>query len=127
MLGARYDVIVYCTPRRDDGLTERQLSVLALWSSGSTHDEIGVALHMPTPTVRKDIYSLRETVGARSVTHAVAICVARGILFIDEVGDRVMVALAVDDDVVVVDAGASVEDLGHDERTGRIDLVAVAA
>lgn len=96
---------MYCTPRREDGLTERQLSVLALWSSGSTHDEIGVALHMPTPTVRKDIYALRETVGARSVTHAVAICVARGILFID--GDLVMVALA------RADPPAEVE---HDEK-----------
>lgn len=71
---------MYRTPRRENGLTERQLSVLALCASGCSHDEIGVALHMPTPTVRFDLYALRETIGARSVTHAVAICVTAGLL-----------------------------------------------
>lgn len=97
---------MYCTPRRANGLTERQLSALALCASGLSHDEIGRALHMPTRTVRSDLYELRETIIARSVTHAVAICVDRGILFLEPDG-RVMVALALPEDALVLETVAA--------------------
>lgn len=64
--------------------TPRQLTIIALCARGKSREEIGRALYISPWTVKVDLDRLREYIGARNVTHAVSICIVRGLLVVED-------------------------------------------
>jgi DNA-binding NarL/FixJ family response regulator len=63
-----------------DGLTHREIQVIAGFAAGSTNAEIGRALHLSEDTVKTHARRLFRKIGARDRAHAVAIGFQRGLL-----------------------------------------------
>jgi DNA-binding CsgD family transcriptional regulator len=84
-------------------LTPRQLEVLSLYAVGKTHVEIGSELFISQNTVMTHLRDAREALGAENSTHAVTLCVARGLLCIDRRTESAYVPRP-------IDAEPSVED-----------------
>lgn len=61
-------------------LSERHLEVLRLAAHGYTAQQIGSKLFISFRTVRAHLREIRDRLGAQNTTHAVAICIARGLL-----------------------------------------------
>lgn len=61
-------------------LTSRQLTVLALHASGLSRDEIARQLIVSPHTVKVDMDRLRAKLEAHTVTHALTIALAQGIV-----------------------------------------------
>ncbi len=61
-------------------LRPRSLDVLRLAAEGMTNSEIGRVLHISTETVKSHICHALEELGALNRTHAVALCLRRGLL-----------------------------------------------
>lgn len=63
-----------------DILTPREIQVLLLAAEGNRNREIGERLYITEDTVKAHLRTLREKLGARDRTEAVAIAVRRGII-----------------------------------------------
>jgi DNA-binding CsgD family transcriptional regulator len=63
-----------------DVLTPRQLDVLRLIADGLTADAVARRLGIGLVTVRAHLLHVRQALGARSTTHAVAIAVRTGVI-----------------------------------------------
>lgn len=68
--------------RTDAQVTKRQLVILSFCADGYSREEIGRKLFLSPETVKKDLDFLREELGARNVTHALAICIVAGHLVV---------------------------------------------
>ena len=64
----------------DDALTPREVDVLRLVASGNANKEIAVRLSLTEETVKSHVRNILAKLGANDRTHAVAICVKRGII-----------------------------------------------
>jgi DNA-binding CsgD family transcriptional regulator len=71
--------------------TPRQLEILALCAQGFTRQEIGSVLFISPWTVKRQLDEVRTRLEARSVFHAITLCVARGHLCIDGREEKVFV------------------------------------
>lgn len=60
--------------------SSRQLTILVMCARGHSRDEIGRELYIAPRTVKQDLDDLREGLEARNVTHALSICVVRGLV-----------------------------------------------
>lgn len=71
---------------RDEALTltESERRVLTLAASGLTKAEIAAALRVGEETVKTQVASARGRFGARNITHAVALAVSRGDVFVSD-------------------------------------------
>lgn len=76
-------------PSAGDQPTLRQLRALSLCAQGWSYEDVGSELILSPHTVRMEIFRARESVKAKTTTHAVAICIGRGLLEVD--GDEVAV------------------------------------
>lgn len=65
-------------------LTERQTRILRLMAGGSTRSECAKVLKVSPETVKRDVELVRETLGARNITEAVAIAMARNIISLSD-------------------------------------------
>lgn len=65
-------------------LTFRQIHVLALTARGFSRNEIGLELCISPRTVKEDVDTLRAEIGARNVAHAVYLCMACGLLSLED-------------------------------------------
>lgn len=63
--------------------SRRQLDILSLHAQGMTFREISETIYLSERTIRWHLDSLRSRLGARSLSNAVVICVARGYMCID--------------------------------------------
>lgn len=63
-------------------LTERELGILLSLADGENLVEIAHQLFVSVATIRSDIASVREKLGAKTATHAVALAYHRGLLLI---------------------------------------------
>lgn len=63
-----------------DELTERERQVLRLAANGLTRGEMAVRLNLALDTVKTHTRRLREKLGARNTTHAVALGLSRGLI-----------------------------------------------
>lgn len=61
-------------------LTPRQLEILTHVSNGEVTKEIAVSLFVCRHTVENHLYTVREKLGARSTTQAVAIALRKGLI-----------------------------------------------
>lgn len=61
-------------------LTERQMAMLNLFAKGLTRRAVGVALRVSEETVKKDVAAVRRLWGAKNVTEAVSMAIARKII-----------------------------------------------
>jgi DNA-binding CsgD family transcriptional regulator len=66
--------------RHIDDITDRELEVLALMSRGLTYAETGRVLYVEPSTIKSSLKSTRAKLGARNVTHAVAIALREGMI-----------------------------------------------
>ena len=64
----------------DDGLTEREVSVLRQIASGNRNQDIAERLFIAEETVKVHIKHIKDKLGASNRTQAVAIAVRRGII-----------------------------------------------
>lgn len=64
-------------------LSPRQTEVLTLVARGYRHDEIAEVLGTPRDNVKYLLRHARESLGARTTAHAVAVAVALGLVEID--------------------------------------------
>jgi DNA-binding NarL/FixJ family response regulator len=64
----------------DGGLTPRELEVLQLVADGRSNKVVGTSLGISEDTVKAHMKSILAKLDARDRTHAVAICLRRGIL-----------------------------------------------
>ena len=64
----------------DDGLTEREVSVLRYIASGNRNQDIAERLFIAEETVKVHIKHIKDKLGASNRTQAVAIAVRRGII-----------------------------------------------
>lgn len=69
-----------------------QMQVLAYCAQGMSRDEIGRTLYLSPWTVKQYLDRARSRLDASNVTHAVAICMARGYLCADPLDGQVIVA-----------------------------------
>lgn len=63
--------------------TDRQLLLLSMHAEGMTFVEIGREVHLSPRTVKADLRALRDMLPARSASHALAVCIGRGLLCVD--------------------------------------------
>lgn len=63
--------------------TRRQLDLIALHAAGMTFDEIAAETHFSWSTVRKEFNELRDFLAAKSLSHAIVLCIARGYVCVD--------------------------------------------
>ena len=68
------------TMRHIDDITDRELEVLELMSRGCTYSETGRVLYVEASTVKSTLKRVRAKLGARNVTHAVAIALREGMI-----------------------------------------------
>ena len=84
------------TPSHDILITARQLEFLALVASGYDFQQIGEMKHLSPLTIRNVLYTARDRVGAKNVTHLAVLCVDRGLIrrngvgYVPVVDDRVI-------------------------------------
>ena len=64
----------------DDALTEREISVLRLISSGNSNKQIGDQLSIGEATVKSHVTNILSKLGANDRAHAVTIALRRGII-----------------------------------------------
>ena len=64
----------------DDAISARELDVLALVAQGKRNRDIGAHLHISEETVKVHMKHIREKLGAKDRTEAIAIAVRRGII-----------------------------------------------
>lgn len=64
--------------------TPRQIEILALCAQGNTCEQIGRILFLSPYTIKQQMQLAKRRLGAQSLPHAVALCLARGHLVIDE-------------------------------------------
>lgn len=64
-------------------LSERQIEVLGLAALGWTDSEIAQRLYISVHTARAHLQAIRERMGARNTTHAVAMALAAGVIEVD--------------------------------------------
>lgn len=62
------------------GISERQVTVLAHVADGLTYEQIGSRLHIQPDTVKMHLLRLRDRLGARNSSHAVAIAIRTGLI-----------------------------------------------
>ena len=62
------------------GLSLREKEVLRLSSYGMKDTDIAIALGITCQTVKNHKLSARKRLGVKSTTHAVALCIRKGIL-----------------------------------------------
>lgn len=67
----------------DDALTEREIAVLRLVSSGNSNKEIAERLSVVEATVKSHVTSILSKLGANDRAHAVTIGLQRGIIQLD--------------------------------------------
>lgn len=65
------------------GLTVRQVEILHLASYGLTNGEIGQRLYLSEDTIKTHVRRARQALGARDRTHAVRLCLERGVFDLD--------------------------------------------
>lgn len=63
--------------------TRRQLDLLVLHAEGKTFGQIGETVHLSSRTVKEDLDKLRSLLGAKTLSHALVLCMARGHLCVD--------------------------------------------
>lgn len=85
--------------------SSRQLTILVMCARGHSRDEIGRELFIAPRTVKQDLDFLREGLDARNVTHAVGICVSRGLICPSR-GQLWKTADVVEDDTAALTAAA---------------------
>ena len=73
-------------------LTPRQAQIMGLHASGMNAFAIARTEYLSVHTVRGHMADVRERLGARSLAHATALCVAREIIVQDEHGNFVVPA-----------------------------------
>lgn len=74
----------YGRPRRRRTVpTVRELQVLRLIADGLSHDQAAERLAVSVQTVKTHMRNIRQLLGARNSTHAVAIAFERGLLVAD--------------------------------------------
>jgi DNA-binding CsgD family transcriptional regulator len=61
-------------------LTPRQLELLAMYASGSTLEEIASAKFLSYSSVKQNLASAKERVGAKSLTHLCVLSVDAGVI-----------------------------------------------
>lgn len=66
-----------------------QIRILVLCAQGHTREEIGRELCISPWTVKTHLDALRAELGARNITHAVAICVVTGHLLVDPLTKKI--------------------------------------
>ncbi len=69
--------------RGDEGLSQREVEVLALVASGNSNREIGMRLAITEETIKAHMKRIAAKLGANDRTHAVTLALGRGILSID--------------------------------------------
>ena len=62
-------------------LTPRQLELLAMYASGFTIDEIASAKFLSYSSVKQNLATARERIGAKSLTHLCVIAVDSGVIY----------------------------------------------
>lgn len=83
--GANPKIVRNCDPI-DRALSPRELEVLDLYAKGMDSKEIGGELGISHRTVEIHIGRAKAILGARSITHAVAIGFAMGIIKLPDLG-----------------------------------------
>jgi DNA-binding CsgD family transcriptional regulator len=74
--------VTHTYARRGDPLTERELGVLLSLADGESLNEIASGLYLSVETIRGNLASLREKLGATNAAHAVALAYHRRLLLI---------------------------------------------
>jgi DNA-binding CsgD family transcriptional regulator len=74
----------------------RHLEILRLYAEGKTRAEIGAELYIAPVTVMNRLAEVRSILGAENSTHAVTICIARGLLCVDHRSERVYIPRPID-------------------------------
>lgn len=69
-------------------LTERETEVLFWLANGKQPDEIATILQISRKRVNNVMYEVRLKLKAKSTAHAVALCLSRGYLELDQVFDE---------------------------------------
>jgi DNA-binding NarL/FixJ family response regulator len=67
-----------------NGLKDRQIKILTAAASGMLNWESAELLNLPEATVRAELNDTIRLLGARNVTHAVALAISRGIIQFEE-------------------------------------------
>lgn len=75
--------LVHPPPRgrpRIEGITTRELGILAAMGDGLSNEEIGAEFHLAAQTVKWHRQRIYEKLGARNAANAVALAYHRGLL-----------------------------------------------
>lgn len=63
-----------------EAVTPRQLELLALYASGYRLDDIAAMKFLATASVKKILYTARDRVGAKTLTHLCVLCLDSGVI-----------------------------------------------